>query len=303
MAKNEPPPEAEDDDDDGVNENLGDVIGDSWAARVYIFIGAIIGLMFAVLFLIIITPRHTATMTIAPAERAGGTDIRALFPENSSFAVKYLVDSIGTGESTDFMRFEHILLGPTVAKKLLEDDKAYIVDGIREGKQMLFMDGPQISSARQLSHYMKNNIAVEPVGATPMRQLVYLHPDPEFAVNFLEKIYAAADDIIKSDIREQAIKRDAYFREALTTEENPEHREALTSLLMEQEHVLTMLAMDEPFAATVAEAASTGIKPDWPPYPVVIGVFMFAGMFWNYARFHKRYKGRAKSKRKRNFNE
>lgn len=302
MAKNDPPPIEDDDDDDGVNKNLGDVIGDAWTARVYMFIGAIIGLLFAVFFFIIVTPRYTATMTMAPAERSGGTDIKALFPENSSFAVKYLVDSIGKGESTDFMRFEHILLGQSVARKLMAEPQ-YVVNGIKRGKQLLFLDGPTIGSAEELSDYMKSNVKVEPVGNTPLRRMKYLHPDSEFAVNFLEMIYAAADDIIKSDIKQQAIKRDAFFRKALQTEENPEHREALTSLLMEQEHILTMLAMDEPFAAKIVEPASTGIKPDWPPYPIVIAVFMFAGMFWNYGRFFKRYKGRSKSKRKRNFDE
>lgn len=296
-------PEADIDDDDEVNKNLGDAIGDAWAARVFVFLGALVGLLFAVIFLIIVTPRHTATMLIAPAERSSGTDISALFPENSSFALKYLVDSIGDAESTDFMRFEHILLGPNVASKLLEENPRYITDGIKSGKQLLFLSGPTVRTPAELSAYLKSNVTIEPVAATPMRRLIYLHPDSEFAVNLLKSIYEKADEIIKTDIKSQAIKRHTFFRKALETEENPEHRKALTSLLMEQEHVLRMLAVDEPFAAMIAEPATTGLAPDWPPYHIVIGVFMFAGMFWNYGRFYKRYKGRPKSKRKRNFDD
>ena len=289
-------------DNDGIHEKLGDAIGDSWAARVYIFIGAIIGLLVAVLFLLIITPRHTATMIVAPAERSGGTDIRALFPENSGFAQKYLTEAIDSGEATDFMRFQSILLGPSVAKRVLEDHPE-VVKGIATGKQMLFLDGPKIKTPVQLSKYMKQNVHVTPVAGSPMLEVSYLHPNPQFAVNFIKDIYEAADKIIKDNIKEQAIRRSTYFKKALDEEENPQYRKALTSLYMEQEHVLTMLAMNEPFAATIAEPATTGIAPDWPSYPIVIGVFMFAGMFWNYGRFFKNYRGRGKAKRKRNFDD
>ncbi len=302
MVQKNPEITPHEDDDDGVKKNLGDAIGDSWAARVYVFIGAFVGLMFAVLFLIIVTPRHTANMMIAPAERSGGTDISAFFPENSSFAKKYMVDSIGSAESTDFMRFEHILLGPSVAKILMEEN-SYVVDGVKRGKRFLFADGPTIRSPEELSAYFKENITISPVAATSLRHLSYLHPDPEFAVNLLKMIYETADKIIKKDIKAQAIKRSIYFKKALEIEENPEHRKALTSLFLEQEHILTMLAVDEPFAAMIAEPATTGLAPDWPPYHIVIGVFMFAGMFWNYGRYFKRYRGRSKSKRKRNFDE
>lgn len=288
------------DEDDGIHENLGDAIGDSWAARVYIFIGAMLGLMAAVVFLIIITPRHTATMIVEPAERSGGTDIRALFPENSGFAQKYLTKAIDSGEATDFIRFQSILLGPSVAKRILEEHPE-VIKGIASGKQMLFLGGPRIKTPVQLSNYMKKNVSVTPVTGSPMLEVSYLHPDPQFAVNFIKDIYEAADRIIKDSIKEQAIRRSTYFKKALDDEENPQYRKALSSLYMEQEHVLTMLAMNEPFAANIAEPATTGLAPDWPSYPIVIGVFMFAGMFWNYGRFFKKYRGRGKGKRKRNF--
>lgn len=293
------------DDNGGIEENkfLGDVIGDAWAGRVYLFLGAVIGLVCAVIFLSILTPRHTATMVIAPAERAGGTDIRALFPENSEFAIKYLKGSIADGPSTDFMRFKQMLLGPTVAKKLMEEPDLHVVQGVKNSKRMLFFGGPTVRTPEQLSAYLKSNVKIEPVPDSPMIKMVFLHPDSQFAVNLLKSIYHATDDIIKADIKEQAVRRHTFFSKAMITETNPEDKKNIVALLREQDNIIRMLALDEPFAATIVEPASTGVDPDWPSYPLVIAVFMFAGMFWNYARFHQRYKHRPKSLRKRNFDE
>ena len=64
--------------------------------------------------------------------------------------------------------------------------------------------------------------------------------------------------------------------------DHPDHRRALTSLLMEQEHVQMILAMDEPFAAIIAEPPAAGVKPYWPRKAIVLPVGLLAGMVLAY---------------------
>jgi uncharacterized protein involved in exopolysaccharide biosynthesis len=54
---------------------------------------------------------------------------------------------------------------------------------------------------------------------------------------------------------------------------------------MDQEQIAMILAVHEPFAASLAEPPDAGAKPDWPRRPLVISSFMLAGVFLGYV-FH-----------------
>lgn len=261
---------------------LGDVLHDLWRAKISVLIGAAIGIVIAAILLTLSVPQYRAEMLVGPAERqASGSDIKALLPDNSSFAVQYLVSSLGTRDSTDFMRFEQTLRGTAAARLLMEDDK--IKNGAAMDRTFAFSAQNIVKTPEQLAAYLAKHVIVETVGTTPMRRIVYRHPDPSFAVYLLTRLQQIGDELIREDVRATAEHRADYLEKALEIETNPDHRRALTALLMEQEHVKMLLSIDEPFAAMIAEPAAASPKPDRPRKSLIVAVAMAVGMFLGYA--------------------
>lgn len=260
---------------------LEDLLKDLWRARAFLLAGALTGLALAACFLIVAVPHYRATMLVAPAERGTGPDIKALLPGNSSFAVQYMMDAMGSADSRDFMRFEHTMRGPLAAQTLLEDKR--ITQGVKADRDFRFGAGPQpINSPEKLAAYLGEKIAIEPVGNTPLRRVVYKHPDREFAAYLLRRLHETADNLIRQEIRERTANRSVYLEQALLTTDHPDHRRALTSLLMEQEHVRMILAVDEPFAAIIAEPPYAEVKVYWPRAAVIVPAFMMVGTILGY---------------------
>ncbi len=266
---------------------LGDLLKDLWQAKLFLIFGGVLGLILAVGFLTTAIPHYRASMLIAPAERAAGPDIKALLPDNSSFAVQYLVNTMGSQDSNDFIRFEHMLRGISVATRLLGDK--IIVEGIQSAGNFGFQKNEmKIDTPEKILAHLMQEVSIEPVGTTPLRRLVYKHPDKEFANYLLRRLQETADEIISAEIRNKTHSRTVYLEEALLTTDHPDHRRALTSLLMEQEHVRMILAMGEPFAAIIAEPPTAGIKPYWPRISIVLPIFILGGMFVFYVLYSLR---------------
>ncbi len=265
---------------------LAEVLHDLWRARYYLLAGIALGVLSAVMFFSQTVPQYRASMMVSPAMRSGAPDITSMLPNNDSFAVEYVRQNLGSGDSPDFMRFESILREPSVAKKLLEDE------GVRQGlagaRRFRFSSDKAPDTPEKMAVWLQENVAVEPVGATRLKRIIILHPDPAFAVAFLGRLYKAADELIRAELLDKTDKRIAYLEQELGKVENPEHRHALTKLLMDQEQIAMIMAAGEPFSAQVAEPAYAGPRPDWPRRTVVYPVAMLTGMFLAYILYGMR---------------
>lgn len=266
--------------------DIGDVLRDLARAKWFLLFGLCAGFLVALTVILISVPQYKAEMLVGPAERGTGPDIKALLPDNSSFAVQYLVSSLGSKDSNDYMRFEHTLRASSVAEELMKDER--VLEGIDRSGLFAFQQTDPLKTAADLSLYLQEKVYIEPVGATPLRRLVYLHPDPAFAEYLLERLHVVADNLIRKDIRAKAAKRETYLQDAIKTVGHPDHRRALTALLMEQEHVQMILAIDEPFAAVIAEPAAAQPKPAWPKKPLIFTVCIFISMFFAYLVYSAR---------------
>lgn len=255
---------------------LSDLLADLWRAKFYLLIGGIAGLLLGFVFMAASVPHYRASMLVAPAERSSGPDIKALLPDNSSFAVQYMLNAMGSADSGDYIRFEHTLRETSVAAALLKNDR--IMKGLSEASRFGFLPSRAPGTSAELASYLHDHIRVEPVGNSPLRRIIYQHPDREFAVYLLRVLHEIADGQIRDEIRGRTESREAYLQQALATTTHPDHRRALTSLLMEQEHVRMILAMDEPFAAIIAEPPAVGARPHWPRAAIIYPVLALGGM-------------------------
>lgn len=260
--------------------SLADIARDLWRAKFALIIGTVMGGLLAFIFLTLAIPQYKAQMLIGPAERSGGVDIKELLPKNSSFAVQYFLNTLGSQDSTDFIRFENIMREQTVAAHLMNDPR--IIEGVKKDRMFTIEGQNKPDSPAKFADYLEKALKIEPVGTSPLRRLVYSHPDPTFARYMLTQIHVVTDGMIKDEIKAMTKKRMDYLHSALEQVTHPDHRQALTNMLMEQEHLRMIMAIDEPFAAIIAEPASTGPKPQWPRASLIFPAFILAGMLAAY---------------------
>lgn len=255
-------------------KTLGDVLIDLWRAKLYIAGFGVAGFFTAMVFMLVSVPSYRAEIIVSPANPIQGAEVSSLLANDDFFALRYLVQRVGVSNSSDFMRFETTYAGPQVAAVLLGDPQ--VRRGLEADRSFVFSGPDTRWNAARLSQYIARRVRLEPVGQGPMRKLVYLHPDAGFAVYFLSRIQSAGDALIRKGIREDAGQRIAYLQEAIDSTNNPEHRKALTALLMEQERLRMLVSIDQSYAASVIEPASASYKSVWPDKILVVAGFVFA---------------------------
>ncbi len=276
-------------------KTLADVLGDIWRARVYIVLMGAAGLMAAGVLIALSTPYYRANMIVSPASPMNGAEVSSLMADDSLFALRYLVQRVGVANSSDFLRFESMYNGPSVAALLLDDPN--VEKGLRMDKAFVFLgESEEELSAESLAEYVADKVALEPVGNTTLRRMVYFHPNRKFASYFVERLHVLSDALIRKSIREETEDRIRYLKEAVATTSNPEHRRALTTLLLEQERLRMLVSIEQPYAAAVVEPASSSVKPHWPAPLFLFSVFAFAGMLAGFVVFSIRAEIKAKRK-------
>lgn len=262
--------------------SLGEVLYSLWSARFYMVTFIAIGFVIALVFMGSTIPQYRASILVAPAERSRGADLKSLMPQTTSFALQKLVNSIAPQDTTDFVRFTHILRGPSVAQELLSYKQD--LQPIKTHKRFLFSAAANpLDSAGKFSAYLEDHVKIHPVGNTALRRIVFDHSDPEFAKAFLLMLYQITDNMIRDDNRVATDQRIAYLKDMLDDIRNPDHRRAITALLMEQEHSKMILQIDEPYSAMLAENASVTHKPSWPNKLFIYGLFLVLSAFAGYA--------------------
>ncbi len=249
----------------------------AWA---FIAGGAVLGLVAVLIFLHFAVPQYRAEMLIGPTAQTSGVDLTSMLGQFDLPNLQYIVRRPGTSESADFTRFEHILRGASVAGVLVKNP--YVRRNAAFDAPFRFLGNNDVDTPAELAAYLEDNVSVEPVGQTHLRRVSYMHADPEFAVFLLRAMQKAADDIIRADVRAQTGKRIAYLTTQLDEVLHPQHKDALVSMLMEQEHLRMMVNMDEPYAASLAEAPSVSAKPHWPNKSIFIPAFILVGAFAGY---------------------
>lgn len=256
---------------------LIDFLTSLWSLKFFIIMGALLGAVLAFLLQANLTPHYKARMIVGPANPINGAEVSSLLANDNLFALRYLFQRVGMANAPDFMRFENIYDGPSVANILLQDQA--ILNGLSQVKPYGFMAAPAGWNGDRLSKYLAQQIKIMPMGASPMREMVYYHPNPEFAPYMLRKIHQISDALIRTNIRADAEQRVIYLNQAISETRNPDHRRALTTLLLEQERLKMLVSIDDAYAATIIEPASVSYKPLWPNPVLMYGVMIILGAF------------------------
>lgn len=281
---------------DHYESGLAEILSALWRGKYAIAAGAAIGFIVAFIFLMVSVPHYRAEILIAPPHKAMSADIRPTTSGTQRFSQANAMNTMTQFDAPDFMRYQQMIKGPRVASILFEDQELMKSVGARR----IFAFSAQSNageSVESLTLYMRDHVAVEPVGETPMRRVVLSHPDRAFALRFLSEIHRITDTLIKQEMAAQTQARIVHLTTTLSTPQlHPDQRRALTALLMEQEHIRMMVEMDQSFAALMVEPPFAALTPSWPHHGLVYACFILAGIFLAFSLFMSLVMSRATPK-------
>lgn len=255
--------------------SLIDVLEVVWARRIWVALGAIAGIAAAFAAIHLCVPRYHAEMLVSPAAQIVRAGSAALAGEYDYAVLPYVAKPVDQSASADFVRFEKIATGRSVADILFRNPR--IREGIARDRRFRFEGARAPDGPAALADYLAAHVRIDPVGATDLRRISYDHPDPDFAEFLLASLHAAADGTIRAQARHQAAARMDYLETAMDSNPNPDHRRALTALLMREEEVAMMIAMDQPYAAAPTEPPAASSRPVWPRRALFFPVFALVG--------------------------
>ncbi len=254
---------------------LNDLLYFIWRAKFYWLTGVIFFGVIGILVFTSVQPFYKSQMIVGPANPINGAEASSLLADENLFALRYLVQRVGVASSSDFVRFESMFSGVSVASLLMEDEAIY--KGLQNDYIYASRRKAPKWEASWLADYIDRRVTLHPVNATPLRRMVYFHPDPEFGQYFLSRIHTLTDALIRQTIRAETIERVQYLQGAVEETRNPEHRRALTTLLLEQERLRMLVSIDQPYAAAIVEPASSSYKPRWPDVYILMSGFVAVG--------------------------
>lgn len=254
-------------------DNLTEVIRRLWQERIICCAGILIGILLAVLLMVVQRPHYEASMIVGPTD--DNTPFEqfvqnaATPPRGPAMASAY--------NHANYRKFEQTLRGPKVANVMFQmpDIRSQVA-----GDSFWRGGSRKVDSAEELNVYLMRHVNIQPVGATPSLRITYRHPDPEMAVKLLTLLRKIDDQLIKSQEKDVTAKRIEWLRTSLKESLNPDHRQALARLLLNEERQMMLLSLDEPFAVQVIEEASSlphPVAPDPMLYLLVFTVLGFAG--------------------------
>lgn len=256
-------------------ETLADLMKEIWSGRGFVLAGLAIGLILAVAFMVVAVPHSRAKVILAPANPM---NMAATQPVQSGLQERSL-----SQEELSFARFEASFKGAAVAGLLLRDPE--ITAGLQKDRAFKFFRTERGWTPEKLADYIGERVKVDPVGETPLRTLSYLHPDKDFAVSFLHRLHNVTDGLIRHSMRKDVNERIAYLNMAIAETMHPDHRRAMTDLLMEQERLKMLVSIDQPYAASVVVPAAYSVKAVWPDPALLFVVFAAVGAFLGFVVF------------------
>ncbi len=261
---------------------LSDLLFYLWGEKASIALGAVIGFVLALFLFFTVKPQYEIWM-IVTAPREGVERFDFLTDQARPFLVSGSDQTALTDR--EYMRFQQSLRGPAVASVLLR------MDGMKDGLQQdtLFLGGASdLSDASDVANYLDRHVQMDPVKNSESLKLVYHHPDREMGIKILRNIVRIGDQLIRQDARRDVDARIEWLRRELKTTLNPEHRQALTRMLMGEERREMLLSIDTPYALSIVEDANSSSKPSFPKpmlfFPVLVLAGMVTGLALSYLR-------------------
>ena len=136
----------------------------------------------------------------------------------------------------------------------------------------------QPPDAARLQEVIRKTVTVEVNTKSPVVRVSFDHPDPAFAVYFLNALHKDVDASLRARLVARTETYIAYLSEKLMTVTIAEHRQALAQALSDQEKLRMTASSGVAFAAEPFGEAAATRKPVSPNGPLVLVVAALLGI-------------------------
>lgn len=277
--------------------DLGELLRTIWAGRLTILLVAGAFLMLAILYLHVATYRYTAQLILTPAQASGTSRLGGLgglaslaginLPQDQgdlSFSL-YQEGVYSRGVADALARHPDLMLVVfgnewNAGTGQWEKPESFVSSAIATVKHVL---GAPVYAWRQpdgarLQEYVKREVSVAEDMKKPFITVTFTHPDPDFAISFLNKLNAELDNILRQKALERSTGNIAYLSEQLERVTIAEHRAAIAESLSEQEKQRMAASSSAPYAADPFGNASASLRATSPRPSLILVASVVGGV-------------------------
>lgn len=273
------------------------LLGRLWRARFAMFFAILVALALAIGLAQIMDKKYMVIMRLIPSQ----TSEVVLGPQANSAAIGGIL-SLGRSQDvrpSPFMRFNETLYSQAVAERMIELDPGIMPvifegqwdaetgtwkqpDGPLSGvgrtiKAALGRDEWRAPDARLLRKFIMNEVVFAESGRMGVYDMSFEFQDPDFARHFMRLLFTSADNIVReSDIRwTRAMEQ--FIAERLEEVTQIDQRAELQRLRGQNERMLILASVDEPYSAMLFDGPVVSADPTSPNVPkmfVYIAAFL-----------------------------
>lgn len=253
--------------------SLSYLAGLAWAGKLIVMAFTAAGLLFGVYLAYDAGPQYLATMQISPApgdtgtpnlEGAGGL-LAGLSGGSGAIQVPkfvqflYAMDSVEVAQILD-QRYDllcRVYHGDCDAATHHWKARSGLRDWVMSETSRLggFPDpnvGPR--GIEDLAEYIRTQVvAIQLKKTDSVYAVSYKNRDPRFAAQFVAQVVKATNDYIRAQNRETQKRYVDYLSASSAKTTNVEQRQAIDSLLLQEERQLMMTEVDNPYAARILD--------------------------------------------------
>lgn len=250
-------------------------------------------IVLSILLLAVLPRSYTATVIIQPSSQAMQT------PGSTLASVGLKLGGLGESSVTPYARFMQTLDSYAVAEALQRKygvlQKLYpsrwdagnktwkpqwgVVHALKTGvKLLLFYPINDTPGTQDIVDYIHRHLRVIDNPDSAIREIDFDAKDPAFARWFLGCLIDESDRVIRNDIRQTTSAYVDYLITTMSQTSSPDLKEALTTLMVEQERKRMMIAGNLPYAITVIDGPFVSRSPTSPKPALVLALNVLAAV-------------------------
>jgi len=253
--------------------SLSYLAGLAWAGRLIVITCAVAGFLFGAYWVYQQGPSYMATVRVSPVQGDSGSNSLA----GASGLLANLSGESGAMQVPKFIQFIYALNSVEVGRSL---DKKYNLlcrvyrgecdpnthswkerTGIREWitgatSRLAGLPDPNVGPRNiiDLANYIEAKVVIVQIKKNEsVYGLTFVHRDPQFAAQFLAQVVKAANDYIRGLNHETQKRYVDYLTASAAKTTNVEQRQAIDTLLLQEERQLMMTEVDNPYAAQILD--------------------------------------------------
>lgn len=271
-----------------------------WEGKLYIVAAAAICFFLASVYVNNAERKHQVVYTLAPVTKSDDTPNLRGFSGLASLAGVPLPSN----SSGDFLTFRFLLISEEVAELLLQDkdlmqsiferewnieerkflapDKNFVDLFLHRIKNLFTGNEPVIYAAPdgpRLANWMRKNLEITEVKGTGLLELRSETTNPKLLAHLMTMLLKVTDDLMKKRYIVKSEKLTRFYNEQLSKARSREHREALATLLAQEDQKLILALRGDHFVAEPITVPAISLYPTSPNTSLILALSFMLGGF------------------------